>query len=93
MLESMEGHGPGRDRGKICPQLGQVDAQLGSKYGQRPWSVAEQRAMVEQARRVFDQTIYHINSPEPASHYSRKFAEAGLTNVKIVVTPVEPRSK
>lgn len=32
--------------------------------------------------------IYHTNSPELASYYSKVFSEAGVTNFKFVITPV-----
>ena len=62
-----------------------------SPAGSKPWSVAEQTKMVDQAKKYssgFDGgAIYHTNSPELASYYSKVFAEAGITNFKFVITP------
>ena len=36
-----------------------------------------------------DGVIYHTNSPELASQYSRVFTEAGVTNFKFVIAPIK----
>ena len=62
-----------------------------SPAGSKPWSVAEQKKMVDQAKKYssgFDGgAIYHTNSPELASYYSKVFTDAGVTNFKFVITP------
>ncbi|WP_455883465.1 two-partner secretion domain-containing protein [Pseudomonas putida] len=62
-----------------------------SSAGSKPWSVAEQTKMVDQAKRYssgFDGgAIYHTNSPELASYYSKIFTDAGIKNIKFVITP------
>ncbi|MDY7560886.1 hypothetical protein QN366_21915 [Pseudomonas sp. CCC3.2] len=62
-----------------------------SPSGSKPWSVAEQAKMVDQAKKYssgFDGgAIYHTNSPELASYYSKVFTDAGVTNFKFVITP------
>ncbi|MGZ7457878.1 DUF637 domain-containing protein [Pseudomonas sp. Ma2-10] len=62
-----------------------------SPVGSKPWSVAEQTKMVDQAKKYssgFDGgAIYHTNSPELASYYSKVFTDAGVTNFKFVITP------
>ncbi|HDX8592673.1 TPA: hypothetical protein RQN76_003519, partial [Aeromonas dhakensis] len=64
-----------------------------SNSGSKPWSVAEQANMVEQAKKYSSGfeggVIYHTNSPELASQYSRVFTEAGVTNFKFVITPIK----
>nr|WP_223472662.1 MULTISPECIES: hemagglutinin repeat-containing protein [unclassified Pseudomonas] len=62
-----------------------------SLAGLKPWSVAEQTKMVDQAKKyssAFDGgVIYHTNSRELASYYSKVFTGAGVTNFKFVITP------
>ncbi len=61
-----------------------------SKIGNKPFAVAEQQKMLSQAQKysnAFDEVIYHTNSPELASHYTKVFSDAGLNNVKINITP------
>jgi filamentous hemagglutinin len=61
-----------------------------SLEGNRPWAVAEQQKMIDQAlkySRAFDQAIYHTNSPELANHYGPLFRQAGVTNFEFVLTP------
>ncbi len=62
-----------------------------SLAGSKPWSVAEQTKMVDQAKKyssAFDGgVIYHTNSRELASYYSKVFTGAGVTNFKFVITP------
>ncbi|GKQ44553.1 filamentous hemagglutinin N-terminal domain-containing protein [Pseudomonas syringae] len=62
-----------------------------SPSGSKPWSVAEQTKMVDQAKKYssgFDGgAIYHTNSPELASYYSKIFTDAGITKFKFVITP------
>ncbi|WP_017912089.1 hemagglutinin repeat-containing protein, partial [Xanthomonas sp. SHU 166] len=64
-----------------------------SSSGLKPWSVAEQTKMVDQAKKYSSGfeggVIYHTNSPELASQYSKLFTEAGVTNFKFVITPVK----
>ncbi|OCX24548.1 filamentous hemagglutinin N-terminal domain-containing protein [Pseudomonas graminis] len=64
-----------------------------SPAGSKPWSVAEQTKMVDQAKKYssgFDGgAIYHTNSPELASYYSKVFTDAGVTNFKFVITPTK----
>ncbi|WP_162997797.1 hemagglutinin repeat-containing protein [Rahnella sp. Larv3_ips] len=63
-----------------------------SMSGSKPWAVAEQTKMVDQAKKYssgFDGgAIYHTNSPELATYYSKVFTNAGVTNFKFVITPV-----
>ena len=48
--------------------------------------------MVDQAKKYssgFDGgVVYHTNSPELASYYSKLFTDAGITKFKFVITPV-----
>ncbi|WP_277973265.1 hemagglutinin repeat-containing protein [Pantoea agglomerans] len=64
-----------------------------SSVGSKPWSVAEQTKMLDQARKysaAFEGgVIYHTNSPELADHYSKLFADAGVNKFKFIITPVE----
>ncbi|VWD30824.1 two-partner secretion domain-containing protein [Burkholderia contaminans] len=61
--------------------------------GAMPWALSEQQKMVDQARKyaaAFDGgVIYHTNSPELASYYSRVFHDADIANVKFVITPIK----
>ena len=63
-----------------------------SQAGLKPWSIAEQTVMVDQAKKYssgFDGgVVYHTNSPELASYYSKLFTDAGITKFKFVITPV-----
>ena len=49
--------------------------------------------MVDQAKKYsagFDGgVVYHTNSPELASYYSKIFAEAGVAKFKFVITPAK----
>jgi filamentous hemagglutinin len=36
---------------------------------------------------AFDQVIYHTNSANLASYYSKVFSDAGVSNFKFVITP------
>lgn len=62
-----------------------------SPSGGRAWAVAEQRAMVDQAKRYANGfeggAIYHTNSPELAAHYGQIFRDAGIDNIRFVLTP------
>jgi hypothetical protein len=61
-----------------------------SPVGQKPWALAEQQRMLEQASRyeaAFDRAVYHTNSVELATHYSRVFIDAGLRNFQFMITP------
>ncbi|WP_233098121.1 two-partner secretion domain-containing protein [Pseudomonas carnis] len=64
-----------------------------SSVGSKPWSAAEQTKMVDQAKKYSSGfeggVIYHTNSPELASHYSKIFSESGVKNFKFVITPVK----
>ncbi|WP_446027578.1 hypothetical protein [Lelliottia amnigena] len=63
-----------------------------SVSGSKPWSLNEQAKMIEQARKYSSGfeggVIYHTNSSELASQYSKMFTEAGIKNFKFVITPV-----
>ena len=61
-----------------------------SSIGNKPFAIAEQQNMVSQAQKysnAFDEVIYHTNNQDLATHYTRIFQDAGLNNVKIIVTP------
>lgn len=64
-----------------------------SANGAKPWAVAEQQKMVDQAFKYsagFDGgVVYHTNSSAFASHYSKVFSDAGITNFKFVITPAK----
>jgi filamentous hemagglutinin len=49
--------------------------------------------MVDQAKKYSSgfegSVVYHTNSPELASQYSKIFKEAGVTNFKFVIAPVK----
>ncbi|KWT08198.1 hypothetical protein AL046_21435 [Pseudomonas syringae pv. avii] len=64
-----------------------------SSVGSKPWSAAEQTKMVDQAKKYSSGfeggVIYHTNSPELASFYSKIFNESGVKNFKFVITPVK----
>ena len=62
-----------------------------SLNGTKPWALAEQRKMLNQAQKynsAFNQIIYHTNSVELANYYSDMFKNAGITNFEFVITPV-----
>ncbi len=61
-----------------------------SKIGNKPFAIAEQQKMLSQAQKysnAFDEVIYHTNSQDLATHYTKNFQDAGLSNVKINITP------
>ena len=61
-----------------------------SKIGNKQFAIAEQQKMLLQAQKysnAFDEVIYHTNNQDLATHYTRIFQDAGLNNVKIIVTP------
>lgn len=62
-----------------------------SPNGGRPWAVTEQRAMIDQARRYSAAfaggAVYHTNSPELAAFYGQAFRDAGIENIRFVLTP------
>lgn len=61
-----------------------------SAIGGKPFAVAEQAKMLEQARKysaAFDEVIYHSNSQALIDYYSKVFRDAGITNFKFVYTP------
>lgn len=65
-----------------------------SKNGTRPWALTEQQTVIYQAMKynaAFDNVIYHTNSTELATHYSRAFSDAGVNNFKFVITPAIKR--
>ena len=63
------------------------------RIGNKPWAIAEQQAMVNQAAKYSSYfpggAIYHTNSAEFAAHYSQVSKDAGITNFKFVITPVK----
>ena len=64
-----------------------------SPIGNTSWAIAEQQTMLEQAARYSANfpggVIYHTNSVELATYYSRVFREAGITNFHFVITPIK----
>lgn len=55
-----------------------------------PWAASERARMVTQAKNyseVFDGIIYHTNSVDLASYYSRTLLQNGVTNFRFVITP------
>ena len=61
-----------------------------SKIGNKLFALAEQQKMLSQAQKysnAFDEVIYHTNSQDLATHYTKIFQDAGLGNVKINITP------
>jgi hypothetical protein len=56
-----------------------------------PWALAEQTKMLDQARGYsshFDGgAVYHTNSVELATHWSKVFAENSLQNIRFIMTP------
>jgi|GEM_PF-2812368 len=61
-----------------------------SQNGTRPWAVAEQQKMLDQATKysaAFDDVVYHTNSTELAEYYTRIFNDAGIDNFQFVITP------
>ena len=64
-----------------------------SPSGSRPWALAEQKKMLDQAKKYssgFDGgVVYHTNSTDLAIHYSKIFNEAGIENFKFLITPVK----
>ncbi len=61
-----------------------------STIGNRPFAVAEKAMMVEQARKysaAFDEVIYHSNCPELIAYYTKIFQDAGITNIRFILTP------
>jgi hypothetical protein len=61
-----------------------------SPEGNRPWAIAEQQNMIDQAvkySRAFERTVYHTNSVDLANQYTPLFERAGATNFKFVITP------
>ena len=58
-----------------------------SPNGTKPWALAEQCKMLNQAQKynsAFNQIIYHTNSVELANYYSDMFKNAGITNWKLL---------
>lgn len=65
------------------------DSPTGNKF----WSVSEQEKMLEQAKKYsagFEGgVVYHTNSVELASYYTKVFREAGISNFEFVLTPIK----
>jgi len=65
-----------------------------SPNGTKPWAVAEQQNMVDQATKysaAFDGgVVYHTNSADLAAYYTKVFNDAGIKNFKFVITPTKP---
>jgi hypothetical protein len=60
-----------------------------SSIGHLPFAVAEQTAMLDQAKKysaAFDEVIYHSNSTELIAHYTKVFKGNGITNFKFIFT-------
>ncbi|MFN7803178.1 MAG: polymorphic toxin-type HINT domain-containing protein, partial [Planctomycetaceae bacterium] len=60
-----------------------------SVIGTKPFAVAEQTRMLEQARKysvAFDEVIYHSNCPDFIAHYTEVFQHAGITNLRFILT-------
>ena len=60
-----------------------------SAIGKLPWAVKEQATMREQARKYsayFDEVIYHTNSQELIDYYQQVFEDAGLDNIRFILT-------
>lgn len=64
-----------------------------SSVANLPFAVAERNQMITQARNYSagfrGGAVYHTNSTELATHYSRAFNDAGITNFKFVITPTQ----
>ena len=62
-----------------------------SPIGAQPWAIKEQQKMIEQARQYSVNfkggAIYHTNSPELAAFYGQAFRDAGIKNIRFVLTP------
>jgi hypothetical protein len=61
-----------------------------SAVGQKPWALAEEQKMLEQASRyeaAFDRAVYHTTSVGLATHYRRVAIDAGLRNFQFMITP------
>jgi hypothetical protein len=60
-----------------------------SPVGNLPFALAEQADTLAQAQAystTFDQVIYHSNSPEFIQYYSSVFNNAGIQNIKFILT-------
>ncbi len=55
------------------------------------WDLREQAKMLDQARGYSAHfeggAVYHTNSVELATHWSKVFAENGLHNIRFIITP------
>ena len=63
-----------------------------SPNGNRPWAIAEQNKMLEQAMKysnAFEKVIYHTNSVDLADFYTPIFNNEGIKNFEFVITPVK----
>jgi hypothetical protein len=64
-----------------------------SPIGDAPWSINEQITMMNQALRYSSNfpggVVYHTNSAAFATYYSQVFRDAGITNVRFVITPAK----
>ena len=60
-----------------------------SSIGSKPFAVAEQAQMLEQAKKysaTFDEVIYHSNSPQLIAYYAELFKMHGLRNIRFILT-------
>jgi filamentous hemagglutinin len=64
-----------------------------SANGSKPWAVAEQKTMLDQASKYtagFEGgVVYHTNSAELAAYYTKVFNDGGITNFKFIITPIK----
>jgi filamentous hemagglutinin len=63
-----------------------------SPVGSKPWAVAEQNNMLNQAQKYssgFDNVVYHTNSVELATYYTDMFTNAGIKNFEFQITPIK----
>ena len=64
-----------------------------SSVANLPFAVAERNQMITQARNYSagfrGGAVYHTNSTGLATHYTRAFNDAGITNFKFVITPTQ----
>lgn len=62
-----------------------------SSIGKMPWAVDEQQTMISQAQKYSagfkGGAIYHTNSTELAAYYAGAFQNAGIKNVRFIITP------
>ena len=61
-----------------------------SVNGSKPWAVAEQNKVVQQAKaynEYFDNVVYHSNNMDFINYYSKVFDEVGIKNYQFILTP------